>query len=122
MLLKGLLFIIVLLIAGFAVIAVFASLLVAGVIRRFRRAVGGAGTGRSDRRSRDYTGRRQQQYAYREAAGQQRAGTGRRRQCRPSQTDEKIVIFDARSEYVANRRIFADDEGEYVEFTEVTES
>ncbi len=122
MLLKGLLFIIVVIFIGCAVVAVLASLLVAAVVRRFRRAVGGAGTGRSDRRSRDYTGRRQQQYAYREAAGQQRAGTGRRRQCRPSQTDEKIVIFDARSEYVANRRIFADDEGEYVEFTEVTES
>lgn len=118
MLLNTLLFLVVLLVIGLTVLVLFALQLARGAIYRILKFFGGADNGRTDRHNRDYTGRRQQQYTYTGADGRQQSGGDGNRQRRSSQTADGTVIIDGRSERVAGQRIFADDEGEYVEFTE----
>lgn len=115
---QALLFLVVLLIIGLTVAVLFALQLARGAIYRLRKVLFGADSGRTDRHNRDYTGRRQQQYTYSGAGGRRQSGGDGNRHRRSSQTADGTVIIDGRSERVAGQRIFADDEGEYVEFTE----
>lgn len=71
-------------------------------------------------KSRDYTGRRQHQYQYagrsnnEQAQGHAAAEEAPRR----TQTDSGEVIIDHRTSDKSSRKIFADDDGEYVDFKE----
>ena len=72
--------------------------------------------------SQDYTGRRAQQYHYDDKGRQQRSGgNGAARNDaspRRTQTDSGEVIIDHRHQERENKKIFADDDGEYVDFVE----
>lgn len=94
-----------------------------------------------DHRSRDYTGRRTQQYSYSgrsagsagrnrhshrdggDARNARHAGTagtsdGYAQNARRTQTTSGTTIIDSRSPEQVSRKIFAADEGEYVDFEE----
>lgn len=89
-------------------------------IRRFR-SMGDKYDPSDNRSDRDYTGRRQQQYSYRggrSAATGDTRGTRRDSQETSYSSGQDEVIVDTRSSHRANKRIFDDDEGEYVDFVE----
>ena len=72
---------------------------------------------KTNRHSRDYTGRRQQQYGHsRRSSSQQTTNTTGSRTYRSASGEE--VIIDTRNPESANRRIYEDGEGEYVDFEE----
>lgn len=88
-------------------------------IRDAKRAVEDAlGGGRSD-----HTGRRTQQYYYADN-GKQHRSSGKTNdadqsgQPRRTQTESGEVIIDHRSQSRENKKIFSDDDGEYVDFSE----
>lgn len=88
-------------------------------IRDAKRAVEDAlGGGRSDR-----TGRRAQQYHYADKRNQHRSSetmndAAQDDQPRRTQTESGEVIIDHRSQSRENKKIFSDDDGEYVDFSE----
>ena len=72
---------------------------------------------KTNRHSRDYTGRRQQQYGHsRRSSSQQTTNTTGSRTYRSASGEE--VIIDTRNPESASRRIYEDGEGEYVDFEE----
>lgn len=67
------------------------------------------------------TGRRSQQYQYNQNGRQQRSGNGAAQgdaQPRRTQTESGEVIIDSRHQERENKKIFADDDGEYVDYVE----
>lgn len=64
---------------------------------------------------RDYTGRRAQQYHYSDRGEQHTSGMNGAAQPRRTQTQSGEVIIDRRQ---PDRKIFSDDDGEYVDFVE----
>jgi hypothetical protein len=87
-------------------------------IRDAKRAVEDAlGGGRSDR-----TGRRAQQYHYGDNGRQQRSSgpinDAAQNEPRRTQTQSGEVIIDHRDQSRENKKIFSDDDGEYVDFSE----
>ena len=88
-------------------------------IRDAKRAVEDAlGGGRSD-----HTGRRAQQYHYADNRNQHRSSetmndAAQDDQPRRTQTESGEVIIDHRSQSRENKKIFSDDDGEYVDFSE----
>ena len=70
----------------------------------------------NDHNSRDYTGRRRQQYAYRDNTTNTTNSQQQWQQSSSSVQDETII--DTRSQKKSNKKIFDDNEGEYVDFVE----
>jgi len=70
----------------------------------------------TDRDDRDYTGRRQQQYSYRYSSDVGSHDTGQGSARSSAMQDETVV--DTRSPQRYGKKIFGDDEGEYVDFVE----
>ena len=124
--LKGLLFIIVLIIIIGAVILLIAVNFVLSIFRRIRR-----GGYDDDYDNNDYVRRHSNQYNFRGTTTSYSRNT---RDDQPRQQDEYVnnpgntynssnageqeIIFDTRDAHVANRQIISDDEGEYVDFVE----
>ena len=125
--LKGLLFIILLVIVIGAVILMIAVNFVMSIFRRIRR-----GGYDDDYDNNDYVRRHSNQYNFRETTTSYSRNTSAGQQ---SQTEENVnntsntnsyssktsgqeIIFDTRDANVAKRQIIADDEGEYVDFFE----
>ena len=115
--LKGLLFIIVLIIIIGAVILLIAVNFVLSIFRRIRRG------GYDDYDNNDYVRRHSNQYHFR---GSTTSYSRNYNDERPNSNDERRnpnsngqeIIFDTRDANIANRKIIADDEGEYVDFVE----
>lgn len=93
-------------------VMMFASVILS-FLRRFRKFT----NNQQHEADSDYTGRRQQQYSYRRqgTAGQQSYGS-RQHNDNSRTTDE--TVYNTRSQQQAGKKIFADDEGEYVDFVE----
>ena len=125
--LKGLLFIILLVIVIGAVILMIAVNFVISIFRRIRR-----GGYDDDYDNNDYVRRHSNQYNFRGTTTSYSRNTSAGQQ---SQTEENVnntsntnsyssktsgqeIIFDTRDANVAKRQIIADDEGEYVDFVE----
>ena len=125
--LKGLLFIILLVIVIGAVILMIAVNFVMSIFRRIRR-----GGYDDDYDNNDYVRRHSNQYNFRGTTTSYSRNTSAGQQ---SQTEENVnntsntnsysskttgqeIIFDTRDANVAKRQIIADDEGEYVDFVE----
>lgn len=102
----------------FLVVMLFTSVILS-FIRRFREMAGNK-PHESDRHGRDYTGRRQQQYSYREHySGTDRSYGGQRDESsRASAKQQNETVVDTRSSRHFDKKIFDDDEGEYVDFVE----
>ena len=88
-------------------------------IREFRKAVQDA----ADQQAFNYraeTGRKRQQYGNRTQSTQQAQGAQREYQSttRHTQTETGETIIDNRHQKRADRKIFDDSDGEYVDFTE----
>ena len=125
--LKGLLFIILLLIVIGAVILMIAVNFVMSIFRRIRR-----GGYDDDYDNNDYVRRHSNQYNFRgtttsysrnTSAGQQsqtkeNVNNTSNTNSYSSKTSGQEIIFDTRDANVAKRQIIADDEGEYVDFVE----
>ena len=125
--LKGLLFIILLVIVIGAVILMIAVNFVMSIFRRIRR-----GGYDDDYDNNDYVRRHSNQYNFRGTTTSYSRNTSAGQQ---SQTKQNVnntsntnsysskssgqeIIFDTRDANVAKRQIIADDEGEYVDFVE----
>ena len=125
--LKGLLFIILLVIVIGAVILMIAVNFVMSIFRRIRR-----GGYDDDYDNNDYVRRHSNQYNFRgtttsysrnTSAGQQsqtkeNVNNTSNTNSYSSKTSGQEIIFDTRDAHVANRQIISDDEGEYVDFVE----
>ena len=125
--LKGLLFIILLVIVIGAVILMIAVNFVMSIFRRIRR-----GGYDDDYDNNDYVRRHSNQYNFRgtttsysrnTSAGQQsqtkeNVNNTSNTNSYSSKTSGQEIIFDTRDANVAKRQIIADDEGEYVDFVE----
>ena len=125
--LKGLLFIILLVIVIGAVILMIAVNFVMSIFRRIRR-----GGYDDDYDNNDYVRRHSNQYNFRgtttsysrnTSAGQQsqtkeNVNNTSNTNSYSSKTSRQEIIFDTRDANVAKRQIIADDEGEYVDFVE----
>ena len=123
---KGILFIILLVIIIGAVILLIAVNFVLSIFRRIRR-----GGYDDDYDNNDYVRRHSNQYNFRGTTTSYSRNT---RDDQPRQQDEYVnnpgntynssnageqeIIFDTRDAHVANRQIISDDEGEYVDFVE----
>lgn len=121
--LQGLLAILLIIIVVMAIVVMFVIRFFYRAVSRLRDAARSAmGMDAAyDDRSRDNTGRRSRQYAYngRTAGRHTSSGrTGNARSDRRTQTASGITIIDNRDPERARRKIFADDEGEYVDFKE----
>ncbi|MGN0221664.1 MAG: DUF4834 family protein [Prevotella sp.] len=120
MILKGLVTILLLLLAVLAVAGLVILRFLYKGVRFFKRWTD-EDDARTNRHNRDYTGRRQQQYGFYGKAGDgtsrqgQGSGTGTQQHVH---TDEGNTITDLRNPRNKGPRIISDDEGEYVEFTE----
>ena len=121
-------------------VVVFILMLTGGYIIRTIKKLRNAAQQAADqqeRQFRDETGRQRQQYQYsnrqtndnrQQAAGrQQQSGQRQQEQERPQQEEPQArrtqtatgeTIIDHRHQERENKKIFDDDEGEYVEFTE----
>lgn len=112
--LLGILFLVLVFFALLAFM-LFASAILS-VIHRILKMLNGDGS-----RQDDYTGRRQQQYTYRGRKPGQQTSNGQRtqhtRQSGNKNTNNE-TIFDTRSQDRTDKRIFDDNEGEYVDFIE----
>ena len=82
------------------------------LFRRIRERLNNDYDETADRHHQNYTGRRQTQYTFRHGEGSRQRRQGPQQQGATAET-----IIDNRDPQ-ENRKIFADDEGEYVEFTE----
>lgn len=129
MLVKSLLFLII---VAFVVIAVFVLV----VVRIFWKGMdflqsffNPRPTDSFNRHDRDFTGRRQRQYGYsakRGTTGDTRSSSYDTRSSSSAsgssgssrRSGQDVVIIDTRSPEKANRRIFSESEGEYVDYTE----
>lgn len=116
--LKGLLFIIVLIIIIGAIILLIAVNFVLSIFRRIRR-----GGYDDDYDNNDYVRRHSNQYHFRgSTTSYSRNSNDERRNSnderRNPNSNGQEIIFDTRDANVANRQIIADDEGEYVDFVE----
>ena len=125
--LKGLLFIILLVIVIGAVILMIAVNFVISIFRRIRR-----GGYDDDYDNNDYVRRHSNQYNFRGTTTSYSRNTSAGQQSQPeenvnntsntnsysSKTSGQEIIFDTRDANVAKRQIIADDEGEYVDFVE----
>lgn len=119
MILKGLMTILLLLLALFAVVGfVVLRFLYRGA--KFFKNLSSEDDARTNRHNRDYTGRRQQQYGFNGKTGDRTSQRGERQsnENRHVHTDEGNTITDLRNPQQTGARIISDDEGEYVEFTE----
>jgi len=67
---------------------------------------------------RDYTGRKAQQYHFDEHGRKRSSGGGTQEAPRRVQTQSGEVIIDHRSQERENKKIFDDNDGEYIDFTE----
>ena len=75
---------------------------------------------RTNRNNRDYTGRRQQHYSYNtyQNHGNHQNSKEERQGQKNTHVHEDITIVDMRNPEQTERRIFSDEEGEYIEFEE----
>lgn len=96
----GILFLVLVFVALFALM-LFASAIFS-IIRKLRKMLHG-----DDDQQNNYTGRQRQQYSY----------TQNTRQSNTDYTDSETII-DTRSPHITSKRIFEDNEGEYVDFIE----
>lgn len=96
----GILFLVLVFVALFALM-LFASAIFS-IIRKLRKMLHG-----DDDQQNNYTGRQRQQYSY----------TQNTRQSNTDYTDSETII-DTRSPNITGKRIFEDNEGEYVDFIE----
>lgn len=96
----------------FMVVTMFASAILS-FIHKFRKMSKGGYTRDEDS---DYMGRRQQQYAYRHSSGNGSSNQQANRQQAYTQQDETII--DTRSMQQSSKKIFDDNEGEYVDYVE----
>lgn len=110
---KGLLFIVLLVIIIGAVMLLIVVNFVMSIFRRIRR---GGYDDEYDENS-DYVRRHSNQYNFRGTTTSYSRNTHTQQQRQPN-TEGQEVIFDTRDANVANRQIIADDEGEYVDFVE----
>ncbi len=119
MLLKGLFLIILIVIIAIVSIAlVVLRFLWKGF--HFIRKMTDADDARTNRHNRDYTGRRQQHYSYNtyQNQGNHQNSKEERQGQKNTHVHEDITIVDMRNPEQTERRIFSDEEGEYIEFEE----
>lgn len=112
--LLGILFLVLVFFALLALI-LFASAIFS-VIRKIRNMLHG-----DENRQDDYTGRRQQQYTYRGGTTGQHTRNNQRTQHTwqsGNRNTNNETIFDTRAQDRTDKRIFDDNEGEYVDFVE----
>lgn len=120
--LKGLLTIIIILIGVVAIVGMIAVRFLYRSISNLRdaarAAMGMDGTGSTT--NRDETGRRSRQYAYNERTdGRSRSSQNASSSARHTTTASGETIIDGRNPEHSDRKIFAESEGEYVDFEEV---
>lgn len=124
---KGILLIVFLIVAVVVVIAVIVlSVLWKGF--RFMNRIKNGDDARTNRHNRDYTGYRQQQYGYRQQQNAQQnrsqshqqedRGQTQNRQNNQQYGNNRTTIVDMRDPRKSQRRIFDDQEGEYIDYTE----
>lgn len=109
----GILFLVLVFVALFALM-LFASAIFS-IIRKLRKMLHG-----DDDQQNNYTGRQRQQYSYRGGGARQQSGpdhTQYTQQSNTGYTDSETII-DTRSPHITSKRIFEDNEGEYVDFIE----
>ena len=94
-------------------VMIFASAILS-FIRKIKDMIGYDSA--SDHSSRDYTGRRRQQYAYRDNTANT-ANSQQQRQQSSSYTQDETIV-DTRLQNRSSKKIFDDNEGEYVDFVE----
>ena len=124
---KGFILIVILILAVVITIAA----IVLGVVWkgfRFMKRMSDCDDARTNRHNRDYTGYRQQQYGYsQQQTTQQQEPHQSRRQADPQQeqsqsrqnySNNRTTIVDMRDPRKSQRRIFDDQEGEYIDYTE----
>lgn len=119
--LKGLLFIVLLIFIIGAIFLLIVANFIMSIIRRFRR--GYYGEDEEDCSAADTTRRRSNQYSFqRNAAYTSTDGQTRQQSSRNNsnarQDGQPEIIVDPRDPNKANRQIISDDEGEYVDFVE----
>ena len=72
----------------------------------------------NNEKDRDYTGRQRQQYAYRNRANTANSRNQQQQWRQSSSSAEDETVIDTRSRSHSNKKIFDDNEGEYVDFVE----
>jgi hypothetical protein len=103
------------------VVVMLAFNFVMQVVKRFRDAMMNPSEDASNRHNRNYTGRRQQQYSFGWGRSHHQANKDSAQQggaSRRTRTATGETIIDNRGMEETNRKIFADDEGEYVDYQE----
>jgi|SRR5574344_533175 Sec-independent protein translocase protein TatA len=124
MLMKGILVIVVLLFIFFAIGLMILFRAVHQGIHRFKQMMGMEdGEDTSSMHSRNYTGKRQQQYEFRHGDDYGTRHQGRTQgqeqgNKQQSSTSSGETIIDQRDTRQTKRKIFAEDEGEYVDYIE----
>lgn len=118
--LKGVLFIILLVFVFGAILLLIAVNFVMSIIRRIRRSYFGEGED-EDYFASDTMRRQSNQYSYHRTNTSAANGQPRQRSSQSYQTgdtSQRETIVDTRDPNSANRQIISDDEGEYVDFVE----
>lgn len=117
--LKGVLFIIVLVFIFMAIGVMLIYRAVSHGIRHFKQMMGMDDTeDTSNRHNRNYTGKRQQQYQFHHGGTQKGASQDSySSQQQPNQNSGETII-DQRDNSQTQKKIFSDDEGEYVDYVE----
>lgn len=102
------------------IVCIFVFRFVYGIYKRFKSA---KDMMEDSLKNRNYTGRRAQQYHYADNGKQQHSSrpmndAAQDDEPRRTQTQSGEVIIDNRSAKRENKKIFSDDDGEYVDFSE----
>lgn len=124
--LKGLLFIGLLFLIFMAIVVMLVVRFFWGAIVRMREMLRNSmGMGSGDGSAGDYTGRRTNQYTFSHDGRRRASGTGRASGAgqqssgsRRTQTASGPTVIDNRNPEQTRRKIFSEDEGEYVDFEE----
>lgn len=118
--LHGLLFIALLFLIVMAIVVMLAVRFFWSAIVRMRDMLRRImGVGPDSYGSEDYTGRRSSQYTFSHGGRRASSSSGRSSSDgRRSQTSSGTTIIDNRNPEQARRKIFSEDEGEYVDFEE----
>ena len=124
--LKGLLFIGLLFLIFMAIVVMLVVRFFWGAIVRMREMLRSSmGMGPGDGSAGDYTGRRTNQYTFSHDGRRRTSGTGRASGAgqqssgsRRTQTASGPTVIDNRNPEQTRRKIFSEDEGEYVDFEE----
>lgn len=124
--LKGLLFIGLLFLIFMAIVFMLVVRFFWGAIVRMREILRSSmGMGPGDGSAGDYTGRRTNQYTFSHDGRRRTYGTGRTSGAgqqssgsRRTQTASGTTVIDNRNPEQTRRKIFSEDEGEYVDFEE----